>query len=198
MLHFSSAANARDDIQRVFRKKRFYDTAMTRMFCRPFQHAPVIGVILALASTAAPVMGSDAKAAVSAEQPYHVSHWTSEDGLPENRITALAQTRDGYLWVGTLSGLARFDGVRFTVFNEVNTPSMLSQSINALAVENDGTLWIGTANGLLSYRDGRFTRFTADDHFPAVWRLIASRAGGVWMQVGGSGRDKIALWVGGR
>src|SRR5215211_64977 len=68
---------------------------------------------------------------------YHVSHWTAEDGLPQNRVTALAQTPDGYVWVGTWTGLARFDGERFTVFNEVNTPAMASQAINGLAVDNE-------------------------------------------------------------
>src|ERR1041384_5676070 len=68
---------------------------------------------------------------------------TVDDGLPQNRVSALAQTPDGYLWVGTWFGLARFDGVRFTPFNHYNTQELESDAINALAVGPDGALWIG-------------------------------------------------------
>ena len=80
----------------------------------------------------------------SAEQPpvYVSKIWRTQDGLPENRIRALAQTPDGYLWVGTSSGLARFDGVRFVVYARFNTPSMTDDNIRALAVAADGSLWV--------------------------------------------------------
>ena len=81
---------------------------------------------------------------------YHVTRYTTEQGLPQNTIRALLQTRDGYLWVGTLVGLARFDGVAFDVFNAGNTPEMINDAINALAENRqDGSLWINTGNGLL-------------------------------------------------
>lgn len=56
---------------------------------------------------------------------YSVDVWQAGkglSGLPENTVIALTQTQDGYLWVGTLDGLARFDGVQFSVFNQANTP----------------------------------------------------------------------------
>src|SRR5690242_301489 len=65
----------------------------------------------------------------SANQLYNVRRWeagATENGLPQNTITAVVQTQDGYLWVGTYSGLARFDGLRFTVFDENNTPGLAS------------------------------------------------------------------------
>jgi len=72
---------------------------------------------------------------------YHVTRYTTEQGLPQNTIRALLQTRDGYLWVGTLAGLARFDGVAFDVFNTGNTPEMINDAINALAEDRqDGSL----------------------------------------------------------
>jgi ligand-binding sensor domain-containing protein len=55
--------------------------------------------------------------------------WTTEDGLPQNSILAITQTRDGYLWLGTWGGLARFDGVRFTVFDRINTREINSNFI---------------------------------------------------------------------
>src|SRR5882724_1622928 len=77
--------------------------------------------------------------------PAYVSRvWRTQDGLPENRIRALAQTPDGYLWIGTSSGLARFDGVRFVVYSRFNTPSIGYDDIRALSVAKDGSLWVAT------------------------------------------------------
>ena len=57
-----------------------------------------------------------------AGSPFIVDVWTSKEGLPENAVISVIQTRDGYLWLGTLNGLVRFDGTHFTVFNEYDTP----------------------------------------------------------------------------
>src|SRR6185295_2656385 len=78
--------------------------------------------------------------------------WEIEQGLPQSTVHAIAQTRDGYLWVGTQEGLARFDGLRFTVFDKRNTPEISHDFIRALLEGRDGSLWIGTMGGGL----GRF------------------------------------------
>jgi ligand-binding sensor domain-containing protein len=70
-----------------------------------------------------------------------------EQGLPQNKVTAIVQTHDGYLWVGTYNGLARFDGVRFTVFDDSNTPELRSSRITSLFEAADDALWIGTESG---------------------------------------------------
>src|SRR5215813_2737734 len=86
--------------------------------------------------------------------------WRSVDGLPEDFAQSLAQTQDGYLWIGTSGGLARFDGVSFVVFNRENTPALLDDSVYSLLVTKDGTLWAGTeGGGLIRYKDGRFRAF---------------------------------------
>jgi len=54
--------------------------------------------------------------------------WKTENGMPDNAVTAIVQTHDGYLWVGTYGGLGRFDGARFTIYNNTNTPALISQS----------------------------------------------------------------------
>jgi ligand-binding sensor domain-containing protein/signal transduction histidine kinase len=88
--------------------------------------------------------------------------WRSADGLPEDFAQSLAQTQDGYLWIGTSGGLARFDGVSFVVFNRENTPAFLDDSVYSLLVARDGTLWAGTeGGGLVRYKDGRFRVFGA-------------------------------------
>jgi signal transduction histidine kinase/ligand-binding sensor domain-containing protein len=81
-----------------------------------------------------------------------------EQGLPNSSVTAIAQTPDGYLWVGTYDGLARFDGERFTKFYPENTPGLRNARIRRLAVTEDGTLWISAHDGsITAYRQGNFT-----------------------------------------
>ncbi len=119
-------------------------------------------------------------------QLHHYSHrfWSVRDGLPRNTITALAQTSDGYLWVGTDEGVARFDGVRFQVFDARNTAQLPVPVVTALAAARDGSLWIGTrGGGLLRHRDGRFERFTRNQGLPdnLVRAILEDRAGRLWI-----------------
>jgi signal transduction histidine kinase/ligand-binding sensor domain-containing protein len=121
----------------------------------------------------------------AAPPSFYVRHWSSEDGLPAGQITALAQTREGYLWVGTWFGLARFDGTRFVVFNLANTPELPYEAISALAVDKvDGALWIGTTRGLLRYRGGHFERLSPSDRMERwdISELVAPARGGVWVR----------------
>ena len=78
---------------------------------------------------------------------YLVHVWSSEDGLPQNSVNCLAQTPDGYLWIGTRSGgLARFDGNRFVIFNPQTTPELKDVEFETLSVDSRGTLWITAGN----------------------------------------------------
>jgi signal transduction histidine kinase/ligand-binding sensor domain-containing protein len=93
---------------------------------------------------------------------YSVRVWQTEDGLPENLVTSAAQTRDGYLWFGTFSGLVRFDGERFRVFNPTNTPEMPDRRVVRLFEDKQGTLWIGHEAGHVSrYHQGRLEQVMA-------------------------------------
>src|SRR5262245_29469000 len=89
---------------------------------------------------------------------YGIDVWTTEEGLPQNSVQAIVQTRDGYLWLGTQEGLVRFDGVRFTIYDAGHTANLRSSYIRALYEDRAGSLWIGTEEGGLScLRDGVFT-----------------------------------------
>ena len=106
--------------------------------------------------------------------------WQIEDGLPHNIVQAITQTRDGYLWVGTREGLARFDGVRFQT---IDLPTQNKHpSVYSLLESADGTLWIGTESfGLLTGTNGVFSRRASPDRewdF-AVHELHAS-GGDIW------------------
>jgi ligand-binding sensor domain-containing protein len=95
----------------------------------------------------------------AATTDYLIDVWDTEHGLPNSSVTAIEQTPDGYLWVGTYNGLARFDGVRFVTFDPVNTPALGHARVQSLYLDLQGTLWVNTyRGGLTSYRGGVFRR----------------------------------------
>ncbi len=114
------------------------------------------------------------------------THWTTEDGLPQNSVAAMAQTPDGYLWLGTFGGLARFDGVKFTIFNTGNTPALHGNRITALHVGRDGALWIGAETGEITrFHLGSFNFFAriapAAGGDKIIRNIYEDRAGAVWV-----------------
>jgi signal transduction histidine kinase len=114
---------------------------------------------------------------------YTVRTWQTDDGLPQNSVWAITQTPDGYLWVGTREGLARFDGLRFTV--EDGMPVELKHGwITALCVGTDHSLWIGCDGyGVARLKDGTYTRFSEVDGLlnNQVRCLLAGRDGSIWI-----------------
>ena len=98
------------------------------------------------------------QALVLSQQDYLYRVWSVEAGLPQISVTAIAQDNEGFLWLGTQNGLARFDGVQFEVFNTANTPQISSNLITALHFDKLGRLWIGSVNGMMRYQHGQFTR----------------------------------------
>src|SRR5271170_3617596 len=88
---------------------------------------------------------------------YLIDGWDTENNLPSSTVTSIEQTPDGYLWVGTYNGLARFDGARFVTFDPVNQPELGQTRVQGLYLDANGTLWINTfRGGLTSYRNGVF------------------------------------------
>jgi ligand-binding sensor domain-containing protein len=90
---------------------------------------------------------------------YVLDNWQTADGLPENSALAIARTPDGYLWIGTEEGLARFDGVRFTVFDHSNEPALPSKAIYVLHADRGGKPQIGTSDGMALLENGRFKQY---------------------------------------
>ncbi len=115
---------------------------------------------------------------------YFARSWKTENGLPDNQVSAVHQTRDGYIWLSTYGGLVRFDGTQFTVFNSANTSQLQSDRITSLFEDARGTLWIGHERGnLTSCRDMHFT--AQEVHATGVRRKInaigADADGDIWM-----------------
>lgn len=95
---------------------------------------------------------------------YVIDQWGTQDGLPHNVVRAVTQGSDGYLWLATQSGAARFDGMNFTVFDKSNTASLASEDIRDVFQQSNGDMWLATyGGGVLRMHDGRHTRYTAKD-----------------------------------
>jgi signal transduction histidine kinase/ligand-binding sensor domain-containing protein len=88
--------------------------------------------------------------------------WSTEEGLPQSSVHSIVQTPDGYLWIATEGGLARFDGLAFRVFGRGTDPAFHSDDVCCLARGRDG-LWIGTADGLVRMQQGGFRRYGTED-----------------------------------
>jgi Predicted periplasmic ligand-binding sensor domain len=84
---------------------------------------------------------------------YAHTAWRMQDGAFESPPNAIAQTADGYIWIGTDSGLMKYDGVRFVPWAPAGAASPFSDAVYSLLASSDGTLWIGTARGLVSWRN---------------------------------------------
>jgi signal transduction histidine kinase/ligand-binding sensor domain-containing protein len=122
-------------------------------------------------------------ASVSTMSDYLIRACQPED-LPDNKVTSIVQTRDGYLWLGTYGGLVRFDGVRFVVFDNNNTPEMHDSSVTSLFEATDGTLWIGHETGEVTrYQKGRFEAvdFKAPPGGSKIYGIAADESGDVWV-----------------
>jgi signal transduction histidine kinase/ligand-binding sensor domain-containing protein len=114
--------------------------------------------------------------------------WQATQGLPQNSVLALAQTSEGYLWLGTEEGLVRFDGVRFVVFDK-RTPGLTNNQILSLLADGQQNLWIGTAGGLSRYAHGKFTAYTNAAGLPNgyVDALYQDEHGALWIGIEGGG-----------
>ena len=149
--------------------------------------ASCLGFVLALTSV---------DAATESSADYIHTKWNAEDGLPQNSVKHVLQTRDGYLWIGTPQGLARFDGLKFTNFRVSNTPGLPHNNIMSLTETSDGTLWVATAGGLACYRDGVFKSFGREDGVipTSITGLCVAPDGSLWIGIGRT----ITRWAEGK
>jgi signal transduction histidine kinase/ligand-binding sensor domain-containing protein len=138
------------------------------------QVAAAAAVTLLAASTAAALDPS-----LEVSQYAHTS-WTVRGGFSLGAVFAMAQTADGYLWLGSEYGLFRFDGVSFVPWQPREGEQLPARNISSLLAARDGTLWIGTFAGLASWHDGRLTRFDGLERV-FVTSLLEDRRGTVWV-----------------
>lgn len=129
---------------------------------------------------------------------YKLHHWSLEEGSP-SRINAITQTRDGFLWIGGVDGLMRFDGLTFQRIGP--SPTEPSRIVVArLLVASDGTLWIGLARrkGVMVWKDGKLTDAGMPNPAREVNDIAEGPDGAIWITRGGRGTQSLARWYNGR
>lgn len=130
-------------------------------------------------------IAADSRGRLSSGPPYTIDVWESGDGLPQNSVISMIQSENGYLWLGTVYGLARFDGIRFTVYDESTAPGLSSRPIVTLFEDSQQNLWIGTEPfGIARVQGGRVIPLEIDDLQGPLGRLMAiceDSVAGVWL-----------------
>ena len=130
---------------------------------------------------------------------YVIDVLPSEQDLPQNTITGITQTPDGYLWITTLDGVARFDGVRFRMFRAANTPALGSGRIRFLLVSRGGELWLATQEGgVVQLREGHFVPVALPDLAgprSAIVQVVRDDANALWFS---SEDGRVIRWSEGR
>ena len=123
--------------------------------------------------------------------------WQAEQGLDQNFIFTICQTRDGYIWLGTQRGLVRFDGIRITVFNKDNTKELKDNVVKALLQDQENRLWIGTSEGGLScLTDGKFkTPYNQSPALKDITTISQDRSGVLWIGTMDSGLTRLEKGV---
>jgi signal transduction histidine kinase/streptogramin lyase len=125
--------------------------------------------VLAFGKMAGGVFGASTNSVVDLQSEYIVDSWQTDQGLPDNYINGIAQTPDGYLWIATFNGLARFNGVEFVTFDVANTPELRSNRIAWMGVDGAGRLWFCSEGGEFAVlSDGRFQNFSEKEGGPGA------------------------------
>jgi signal transduction histidine kinase/ligand-binding sensor domain-containing protein len=123
----------------------------------------------------------------AAQAQFQFDSWTADNGLPQNSVYGIAQTRDGYIWLATVDGLARFDGLRFTVFNKSNSPGIVNNRFVDLFEDGRGDLWGATEeSGVVRLHNGRFTSYGEADGIPRIVSWVVGDGSGDPIFVSGS------------
>ena len=136
----------------------------------------VLGARVTCFLLAAVLLGSSASYGQELTQYAHTA-WRLQEGVFDASPVSIAQTTDGFLWIGTLNGLIRFDGVHFESWNDRLHELHISAAWSLLG-SSDGSLWIGTSVGLAKLQRGKLTAVTNGD--ARYNHLIEDRKGRIW------------------
>jgi len=117
------------------------------------------------------------------------STWRLQDGVFTGAPRGIAQTKDGYLWIGTVRGLVRFDGVRFVSWKPTENQTLGTSPIRSLLAARDGSLWIGTTTGLAHWTNGQLIRYPGPVAY--IESIFEGRDGTIWIT-----RSRIRDWSG--
>lgn len=122
--------------------------------------------------------------------------WGIDQGLPQSTVFAVSQSNDGYLWVATQEGYARFDGSEFEIFDKTRAAEIRNNLVLTLLAARDGSLWVGTNDGLIRHKTQGIEVFTSKEGLPssAIHVLLESRDGSLWIGT----RSGLSRFAGGK
>jgi ligand-binding sensor domain-containing protein/signal transduction histidine kinase len=144
------------------------------------RHCGFVGFYIGSAAAGLSTARAIALEPTTALAEYGRQSWVMENGLPQNSVHAILQTRDGYLWLGTEAGLARFDGNGFTALDRTLGSALPNADVRCMVEARDNALWIGTGNGLVRLKDDAVKSFSTREGLPsASIRSLAEDADGV-------------------
>ncbi len=125
---------------------------------------------------------------------FTVESWSVPEGLPQGTVTAIAQSADGYLWLGTYAGVVRFDGMQFRTFERLHQADPRPPIISSLVARRDSSVWAGTPlGGLYVYRNGEWSTYI-DEYAPSgpIRSMFVDQNGIVWIGTEGGGLLRAA------
>src|ERR1044071_749154 len=142
------------------------------------RHVVALGIVLAGVLLAWGPFAFGLNPALDVSQYAHRA-WKIREGFPKGQVVSIAQTPDGYLWLGSEFGLVRFDGVRGLAWQPPVNQHLPSGQIMSLLAAHDGTLWIGTYKGLTSWKDGKLTAYPeVGERY--IFKILQDREGTIW------------------
>ncbi len=151
-----------------------------RLYSQTFARPTIVAACVILVAAAGHAWTKD-----NESQTYHADVWSTDEGLPQSSITAIQQTRDGYLWLGTFGGLTRFDGVRFKTKDSDPSLGLSSRRILSLFEDHSGALWAGTEEGdLLRFDASKVSGFSPPSRGTAtkyVRTIVETADGALWL-----------------
>jgi ligand-binding sensor domain-containing protein len=159
-------------------------------FTTPVNGASAAAAVVLLAACASRVLALDPARPLA---EHSIDVWGTQEGLPQNSVLAVLQTRDGYLWLATHEGLVRFDGMRFKVYDTSNSPTPRTY-IESLHESADGALWFGSYNGgVTRLHHGRFRTYTTGDGMSAnaANDIAEEKDGTLWFATPDSGINRF-------
>jgi signal transduction histidine kinase/ligand-binding sensor domain-containing protein/CheY-like chemotaxis protein len=164
-------------------RARQSDRLTFRLASIVFLTAALLGSTLGATPASGPAQSTSAPKPLS---QYHHDVWETQHGLPQNSVKAMVLRRDGYLWLGTESGLVRFDGVRFVTFDRQSKPVLKDPDVTALFEDVKGDLWVGTEQGLIfRYARDEFVAVPASEPLRrAVRAFYQDKDGRLWIAAG--------------
>ncbi len=164
---------------------------------RAIKSCLVSGFPVLIACVTAAFCPSELRAKLDPDTPIEqilIQTWQTSQGLPQNSVTSIAQSSDGFLWIGTEEGLSRFDGLRFANFDK-RSSGLSNNAVLSLLFDHRKDLWIGTnGGGLVRLQNNRFSRYTTDNGLPnnSVRALYEDKKGSLWIGTDGGGLVRLS------